>query len=316
MSVVVFGSANMDIVVRAPRWPMSGETILGSSVATTPGGKGANQSVAAARLDCATAFVGRVGADPFGAALRRSLIADRVDVADLGTDPNRETGVACIVVDDAADNRIIIVAGANGGVGDHELGRLRSRLRAATILLVQLELSLDVVTQAIREAARAGVRVIADPAPAPLGPLPDEFYSRHVILTPNETEAQSLVGYPVETDEAACRAALELTARGAGAVAVKLGARGLCWSTGGVAHIVRSAEVAAVDTVGAGDAVNGAIAAALSEGRPFGTAVRWAAAAGAIAVTKAGAQPAMPTREAMLSCLNLMSTGNAAQQSV
>lgn len=288
---------------------MSGETLRGRSVATTPGGKGANQAVAAARLGCRTAFIGRVGADPFGVALRQSLITDGVDVADLRTDSDRETGVACIVVDDAADNRIIIVAGANSGVGDDELARLRSRLSTAQILLVQLELSLDVVTQAIQEAGRAGVRVIADPAPAPTGALPAEFFSRHVVLTPNETEAEALVGYPVDSDDAACRAALELTARGAGAVVVKLGARGLCWSTGEVAGIVQSAEVGAVDTVGAGDAVNGAIAAALSEGRAFGTAVRWAAAAGALAVTKAGAQPAMPTREAVLSCLEAMNAG-------
>lgn len=306
MTVLVFGSANMDIIVRAPRWPSSGETIAGTSIDTTPGGKGANQAVAAARLGCATAFVGRVGADPFGAALRKSLAADGVDTTDLRTDDSCETGVACIVVDDAADNRIIIVAGANGKVGEEDLRRLHIRLRKASFLLVQLELDLDVVTRAIIDAGREGVRVIADPAPAPLGALPAEFFSPHVILTPNETEAHALAGYPVDTDEAACAAALELTARGAGAVAIKLGARGLCWSTGGAAEIVRAARVVAVDTVGAGDAVNGAIAAALSEGQSFGTAAHWAAAAGALTVTKPGAQPAMPTRQAVVTCVNQM----------
>ncbi|MEO6712876.1 MAG: ribokinase [Mycobacteriales bacterium] len=306
MSVVVFGSANMDIIVRSPRFPAAGETIIGSSVHTMPGGKGANQAVAAARLGCRTAFVGRVGADAFGSELRRSLADAGVDVSGLRTDSRSETGIACIVVDDTAENRIIIVAGANDAVGGDDLDWLRIELHRSRILLVQLELRLDLVAEAVRAAAAEDVRVIADPAPAPLEPLPKEFFQPHVVLTPNETEIEALVGYSVATDESACRAAVELTARGTGAVAVKLGARGVCWSTGDVAEIVRPPAVVAVDSVGAGDAVNGALAAALTEDLPFRTAVRWAVAAGALAVTRPGAQPAMPNRQEVLACVSEM----------
>lgn len=303
MSVIVFGSANMDIVVRSHRFPDSGETISGMSVQTTPGGKGANQAIAAARLGCSTTFVGRIGADAFGNQIRRSLVNAGVSIAGLRTDTG-DTGVALIVVNDSAENQIIVVPGANATVGPQDLDVLSLRLRADDLLLVQLEIDLGVVVKAIDIAGRVGAMVIADPAPAPSGRLPDNFFQSFVILTPNETEATALVGYPIDTDHAAVRAASELIARGVGAVVIKLGARGVCWSAGGLTAMVRPPRVDAVDTVGAGDAVNGALAAALSEGLTFDAAARWAVAAGALAVTVRGAHEAMPNRAQLLAALN------------
>ena len=304
MSVIVFGSANMDLVVRSHRFPDSGETITGMSLRTTPGGKGANQAIAAARLGCSTAFVGRIGADAFGNQIRRSLVNAGVSIAGMRTEHSDDTGVAFIVVNDSAENQIIIVPGANAAVGPQELDVLSLRLRADDLLLVQLELDLGVVVEAIDIAGRVGATVIADPAPAPLGGLPDNFFQSFVILTPNQTEAAALVGYPIDSDHAAVNAASELIARGVGAVVITMGARGVCWSAAGSTAIVRPPRVDAVDTVGAGDAVNGALAAALGEGLTFDAAARWAVAAGALAVTVSGAQDAMPNRSQLLGALN------------
>jgi len=303
VSVTIFGSANMDLIVQVPRTPEASETLTGSAFTLGLGGKGLNQAVAAARLGARTAFVGRIGDDPYGTALREGLVSAGVDVAALGCDLTAATGVALVVVTDDGQNRIIVVPGANGTVGAHELQNLERCLSGGGVLLVQLELPMPVVVAAVDAAGRHGVRVIVDPAPAPVGGLPSELYAPHVILTPNETEAAALVGHGMDSDVAAEHAARTLLKRGVSAVILKLGDRGICWAQDGDVGWSPALPVLVLDTVGAGDAVNGALGVALDEGWTIPEAVRWAVAAGAVAVTRAGAFAAMPTRADVLTQL-------------
>lgn len=302
MSVVVFGSINMDLVARAPRLPAPGETVAGSGFAAAPGGKGANQAVASARLGAPTVMVGRVGDDALGAELRSALAAAGVDAAGVLTTPG-PSGVAQIAVDDRGQNTIIVVPGANGAVGAADVARLDGLLAGARALLLQLEVPLEAVAAAAAAARRRGVTVILDPAPAPPAGLPAALYGLADIITPNEIEAAALLGHAVDSDEAAERAALALRGRTGGVAIVKLGGRGavICGPEG--PRRLEPLPVTPVDTVAAGDAFNGALAAALSEGRPLAEAARWAMAAGALAVTRRGAQGAMPTRAELLALL-------------
>jgi ribokinase len=302
MSVVVFGSINMDLVARAPRLPAPGETVAGSGFFTAPGGKGANQAVAAARLGAATRMVGRVGADGLGGELRDALRAAGVDDAGVLATAG-PSGVALIAVADDGQNTIIVVPGANGAVGAEDLGRLERALDGARVLLLQLEVPLEAVVAAAAAARRRGVTVVLDPAPAPAAGLPDELYRLADIITPNETEAAALVGFSLGDEAAAARAAAWLCERTGGAALVKLGARGALLAAPDGERRLDPFAVAVVDTVAAGDACNGALGAALAEGRPLAEAARWAMAAGALAVTRPGAQGAMPSRDELLGLL-------------
>ncbi len=299
MAVIVFGSINMDIVARTPRLPEPGETITGRAFFTAPGGKGANQAVAAARLGVPTRMVGRVGGDTFGQELLQQLRQAGVDTTGVLTDPETSSGVAIIAVDDAAQNNIIIVPGANGRVDQTDVDRLAGFLPQAKILLLQLEAPLEASLAAARLARQHGLTVILDPAPA--RDLPAEAYTLANIITPNEVEAAQLVGFPIRTIADGHRAAAVLVERGVTTAVVKLGDRGAVFATREHADGIRygltpAFKVQAVDTVAAGDAFNGALAAALVEGHPLDTALQWAAAVGALSTTRAGAQPSMPTR--------------------
>ncbi len=292
MSVVVFGSVNMDLVVEVQRLPLAGETLLGQNFFTAPGGKGANQAVAAARLGSHTRMVGRVGQDVFGTTLRDSLATDGVDIGGVEQDRSAPSGIAAIAVDAAGQNTIVVVPGANGTLDETDLVRLEDALVDARVLLLQLEIPVPLVTAAARAARRHNVTVILDPAPAQ--PLPPELYALVNILTPNQSEASTLTGIPVRDRETAARAAAILLEHGVRSVIVKLGADGAYWATAADAGWVPPFSVAAIDTVAAGDAFNGALATALASGRVWNEALRWAAAAGALATTKPGAQAAMP----------------------
>jgi ribokinase len=294
MSVVIFGSINMDLVVRTQRLPAPGETVTGHTFFTAPGGKGANQAVACARLGAQARMIGRVGGDVFGATLRDSLRDYGVDVSRVGVSPG-PSGVAVIAVDDAAENNIIIVAGANGTLGADDLAQLDSALDDATVLLIQLEVPIEMVVAAAQAARRRGVTVILDPAPARA--LPAELYAATDIITPNETEAAALVGFAVKDRQDAERAGRALIEQGVRAAAIKLGSKGSYWTDGARSDFAPALRVEAVDTVAAGDAFNGGLATALDAGLPLHEAIRWGQAAGALSVTKPGAQQSMPTRE-------------------
>jgi ribokinase len=294
--IIVFGSINMDLVTRTPRLPVAGETLQGYEFFTAPGGKGANQAVAAARLGISTQIVGRLGDDDFGRQLLAGLQGADVQTDGILVDESASSGVAVIAVDDAGENNIIIVAGANGCVNQQDVERLTDLLPGAAALLLQFEIPLPAVLAAAQAARQAGVLVILDPAPAKEN-IPPELYPLIDIITPNEIEASQLVGFPVEGQEAAAKASAELRQRGVGTVIVKLGAQGVFCAAGAETFFVPAFSVRAVDTVAAGDAFNGGLAAALADGRSLRDAVVWGAAAGAISATKAGAQPSLPDRK-------------------
>ena len=304
MDVVVLGSLNMDLVAQVSRLPKPGETILGDRFSTVPGGKGANQAVAAARLGAKTTMIGRVGSGSFGKTLCAGLVADEVDVSAVSTSDRTPSGTALIAVA-PQNNQIIVVPGANGEVGQDELMALMQYVEAAKVLLLQFEIPLPVVESAAAIAWEAGLTVVVDPAPA-RGPLSDKFCQHVSILTPNQTEAGLLTGLDVVDVESAIAAAQVLHQQGVQTVIVKLGELGsVCVTAEGV-FSTPAFSVKATDTVAAGDAFNGGLAAALcqsdvAEKRELGhdvlkDAVVYASAVSAIAVTRSGAQPSMPTK--------------------
>ena len=279
----MLGGINMALVAIAPRFPQAGETVVGSRFMTYPGGKGANQAVAAARMGARTAMVGRVGDDMFGPQLREAMA------------PGASSGIAIIEIDGSAQNRIIQVLGANETCGEPEAQRVALAMGRASTLLLQLEVSIDLSLCAAKDATALGKTVILDPGP--VRTLPQEFYACCNVITPNETEAQALVGFPVDGPSSAARAASRLLDWGVRMAVIKLGAQGVYYATEEESEHVPPFPVVSVDSVAAGDAFNGALAVALVEGNPLSRAIRIAAAAGALAVTKSGAQDSMPTRQ-------------------
>ncbi|MFM0755724.1 ribokinase [Paraburkholderia strydomiana] len=292
--VAVVGSLNMDLVARAPRLPHPGETLAGRTFAQVAGGKGGNQAVAAARLGAQVSMLGCVGADANGAQLRAGLEAEGIDCAAVET--GREaTGVALIVVDDASQNAIVIVAGSNGEVTPETIARHEAVLAAADVVICQLETPLDTVQAALATARRLGKTVILNPAPA-TGPLPAEWLPLIDYLIPNELEAATLTGLPVGSPEEAATAAAVLRAAGARNVLVTLGPRGVQAALEGAAPALYDApKVKAVDTTAAGDTFIGGFAAQLAQGASVDAAIRFAQRAAALSVTRAGAQPSIPT---------------------
>lgn len=306
--VAVVGSLNTDLVIRAPRLPAVGETVAGGTFATFPGGKGANQAVAAARLGACVTMVGRVGADAFGQRLREGLAAEGIDVAHVGTDPEAPSGVALITVDPAGRNTIVVASGANMRLAAADVEAARGAIEGSRVLLLQLEVPLEAVTHAARIAHAAGCHVVLDPAPAPERPLPEDLYRCVDVINPNEVEARALTGIAI-ADEATAReataregTALEVAAAhlldlGCRAAVLKLGERGAYVAAGAVRLTVPGIAVEAVDTTAAGDAFAAALAVALAEGCDLLAAVRFANTAAALSVTRLGAQPSMPRRD-------------------
>jgi ribokinase len=292
----------MDLVARTHRLPIPGETLTGSSFQTFPGGKGANQAVACARLGAETTMVGRVGGDVFGKKLKDELAKVGVNHQNVVVDPDTSSGVALIAVEDSAENFIIVIPGANGQIENQDLQRLEQVLTRSKVLLLQLEIPVEMVAAAAKMAKEKGVIVILDPAPAQV--LPEEIYPNLDIITPNETETEVLVGFPIRTTEDASRAAQILTARGVQNVIIKMGSRGAYALIGDQEIFFSPFQVTPVDTVAAGDAFNGALAVALSENRPLEAAIRWGMAGGALSVTKEGAQPSMAGRTELLKLIN------------
>ena len=301
-SIAVLGSLNLDLVVTMGAFPEPGETVEARALQRFPGGKGANQAVACGRLGQATTMYGAVGDDGFEGPILASLASSGVNTDDIRRCPDVSTGTASIWVDDRGENAIAIVAGANGRVDASYVDTIRDALARADWLLLQLEIPLAAMAHALEILPRDGPQVILDPAP--VRDVSDLPLARVRLLTPNRGELRSLTGQPTDTPdriERACRALREL-ARGADVVC-KAGADGAYVLTRDRFEHVPGFGVGAVDTTAAGDAFNGGLAAALGEGRPMTDAVRHANAAGALAATKPGAQPSMPTQAEVRSVL-------------
>jgi len=304
--IVVIGSINMDLVCRTPRIPSAGETILGESLITIPGGKGANQAVAAAKLADAQTdvyFVGRVGDDDFGQRLMNQLTQHRVRTEHVTVTEGTSSGCAMVLVDRKGENSIVVAPGANAKLKPADIDRARPLIADAAALVVQLEVPLETVRHAIRLAAGLGVFTILDPAPVPEAGLSRELL-RVDLLAPNQGEAELLLGRR-RTHRVTTRKVLdpkliggELLSMGAKSVVVKLGKKGAVLLTeDGEIRRFKPYKVSVTDTTAAGDAFSGALAVARAEGMPLEEMIRFANAAGAACCTQFGAQPALPTRD-------------------
>ena len=292
--IVVVGSLNMDLVMRTPRVPVGGETLNGHEFSTLPGGKGANQAVACARLGAQVSMIGQVGEDGFGRTLRDGLIADGIDVSGIKQTSAVGTGVAMILVEDIGQNRIVLAAGANGALTPADIDGCAAVIKGAAMLVVQLEVPMPVVQRAVEIAHAAGVAVLLNPGPA--APLPESIWPLVDILVPNETEASLLSGVTVSDAPSAYAAAKIFRQRGMNCVLITLGANGVAVIDDAGERHLPAHVVKAVDTTAAGDTFIGGISAALVEGLTLDEAVALGQRASALCVTRHGAQPSIPYR--------------------
>lgn len=293
--ILAIGSANMDLVVSTQRFPQPGETVFGNKFGMYPGGKGANQAVAAAKLGGNVCFLGKMGNDLFREKLSASMQNDGVQLDHLLIDPNTSTGMALITVDSNGQNEIVVVSGSNMNLSPADVESKRAIFAAAKIVLLQLEIPLNTVTQSARLAKENGTIVILNPAPA--CELPQELLSMVDYLTPNETEAAFLIKQAVHDQESAQAAALMLLEKGVKNVILTMGKQGALLVNKEKTKLFPATKVQAVDTTAAGDAFNGALAFTLASEKNLDEAIRFANSVAAYSVTKMGAQSSMPTRE-------------------
>ncbi len=291
--ICVVGSCNLDLTFRVPRLPRPGETLAAHALHQGFGGKGANQAVAAARLGAQVTLIGRVGDDAFGRLYLDNLRAHGIDARFVRSDADLPTGIASIFVSDTGDNSIVVAPGANAAVTPEDAGAAAEAIRGADIVICQLETPVAAALEAFRIARAANVRTLLNPAPAL--PLPDELLRLTDICVPNETELELLCESSA-TDFGVEPAAKALQKRGPRAVVVTLGAAGALVLSEMVAHVA-GLRVVAIDPTGAGDVFIGALSVSLASGHGLCEAARHANAAGAIAVTRVGAQSAAPTRD-------------------
>ncbi len=299
--ICVLGSINIDLVAQTPSFPEPGQTILGEQFHTFPGGKGANQAVAAGRLGADVTFLGKVGSDAFGDMALSALRDANVDTSFIQKEET-STGVAVITVNRQAENTIVYVPGANGLVDVLYVNRSKRAIDEADILMIQLEVPLETVEWAAAYATERGKMVILDPAPA--AQLPQRLIKCSHIITPNETELQIISGRNVRSEAEAMQAAGVLLEQGAGMVVHKCGGRGAYLISPEEAELVPGFKVTAVDTTAAGDSFNAGLAVSLANGNSIRESIRFANAVGAISVTKMGAQSAMPTLEEVSQLIN------------
>lgn len=293
--IMVVGSSNTDMVVKTERLPAPGETVIGGEFVSVPGGKGANQAVAAARLGAEVVFVARVGSDLFGDASLRNFEREGLVTEYVVRDPERPSGVALIFVDESGENMIAVAPGSNGALSLRDVDRAADVLSECDALIVQLEVPIETVTHAVWLAHERGVRVILNPAPA--CPLPKELFAMVDVLTPNESEARQLLGLQTDQpadDPSVLRRFIDM---GVKSVILTLGARGVLAITPNEHRVIPAPRVQAVDTTAAGDAFTGALGVALSSGMDIWDASKFACRAAATSVTRLGAQCSMPTRE-------------------
>lgn len=300
--VVVVGSINMDLIACVEQLPQPGQTVAGRELLELPGGKGANQAVAAARLGARVTLIGRVGDDGLGTRLLENLRREQVDTAHVTATADSSSGVAIVCVEEQGENSIVVIPGANGQLSPADIVASEAVIAAADVLLVQLETPQETVAAAIAAARRHGVLTIFDPAPAPRTLLPELL---HVdVLCPNESEAAAISGQAVETTVDATNAAAKLRSRGADHVIITRGRHGalLCDQAGACESVLPFA-VSAIDSTAAGDAFAAGLGVALAETGDIRRAVDWGSAAGALAASRRGAQQAMPTRAEVLHLL-------------
>jgi ribokinase len=302
-SVCVIGSSNLDFTVSVPKLPGVGETVSGGTLVTSPGGKGANQAVAARRLGADVAFITLLGADPMGDRLAAALAEAGLPPGPIGRTREAPTGVALIAVDPQGRNQIAVAPGANHRLTPDWARRHTYLLTRAEVILLQLETPIDTVRWALTEARRLGKRTVLNPAPARVLPLPADLLALVDYLTPNEIEAGLLTERLVRSPDDAEDAGRALVARGVSTVVVTLGAAGAVAVGAGGALRVPAFPVEVVDTVGAGDAFSGALAASLAGGAPIEDALLVASATGGLTCTRRGAVDAMPTREEVVALL-------------
>ena len=294
-SIVVFGSLNMDIVSVARRLPRPGETVPGSEFYTTPGGKGANQAVACARLGAYVQMVGHVGGDNLGRELINSLESESIGISGIDVVNAGNTGVAMISVDDSGENTIVAVYGANMLISSDTESRLESALADASVLLLQNEIPIHANVVASRIASTLGITVIWDPAPAVDGVL--ELSGLSTYVTPNQIEAEALAGIKINDIDSAMEACGIIIAKYDSIPVITLGEKGVVYASLGKRKHVAAMETSVIDTVAAGDAFTGALAVAVAEGLKIDESIRFAVGYGALAVSRKGAQASMGNRK-------------------
>lgn len=292
--ILVVGSSNTDMVIKAAHLPRAGETILGGTFFMNPGGKGANQAVAIARLGGSVTFVCKTGSDIFGHQSQQLFEEEGINTSYVFSDSDHPSGVALITVDEKAENCIVVASGANANLLPSDLAKAEEAIEQADLVLMQLEVPMETVCFVADRAWQKGKKVILNPAPA--HPLPADLLRHLYLITPNETEAEMISGVPITDEMSACEAARVLSEMGVKHVIVTLGSKGALVYSEGKSELIPAYTVDAVDTTAAGDVFNGALTVALSEGRDLKEAVRFACKASAISVTRVGAQSSAPYR--------------------
>jgi ribokinase len=295
--IVVVGSSNTDLIIKVSEIPRPGETLLGGAFMTFPGGKGANQAVAAARAGGEVVFIAAVGDDPYGEEAIKGYKLDHINTEDIKVCKGIPSGIAMITIADSGENAITVASGANAELRPADLEEIEEPFLEADYMLIQLETPLDTVRKAVELCSELNTRVILNPAPA--AELPDEILNRVSIITPNELEAERLTGITVIDEPTAAEAADALHKRGIDTVIITLGATGAYLSdrATGIRKIVPGFSVSAVDTTAAGDVFNGQLAVSLAEGKPLERAIVESHGAAALSVQKLGAQSSIPRRE-------------------
>ncbi|GAB4022132.1 ribokinase [Spirosoma migulaei] len=293
--ILVVGSSNTDMVVKTQKLPAPGETVLGGTFLMNPGGKGANQAVAAARLGGQVTFVAKVGTDIFGQQAVAGFKQEGINTTHILTDNEYPSGVALINVDAAGENCITVAPGSNAHLQATETDEALQTTSPDTLVLLQLEIPLPTVEHVVKKAAERGLRVILNPAPAQQ--LPTALFQHLFLITPNETEAELFTGIRVTDLPTAKQAAQKLHELGVSNVVITLGSKGAYLSTGTQDELIPTATVKAIDSTAAGDCFNGALTVGLAEGQPLPDAIAFACKAASISVTRMGAQASMPTRD-------------------
>ncbi len=292
--IIVIGSSNTDMVIKADRLPVPGETVIGGTFFMNPGGKGANQAVAAARMGGKVTFISKTGNDVFGRQSIELFNSENINTDFIFSDPKNPSGVALITVDSNGENCIVVASGANASLCPADIEKAKIEIEQAEIILMQLEIPIETVEYATEMAFSKGIKVILNPAPAQS--LSDKLLKSLYMITPNKSEAEILSGIKVYDWDSAQKAADVIRAKGANIVVITLGNQGALICEGKNYYKVEATKVVAIDTTAAGDTFSGALCVGLSEGKTIVDAVKMAAKAAALSVTRMGAQSSIPFR--------------------